>query len=163
MNKEGKLYAPTGAGIIATSDFVPGNALFSTVILEPDGTYIPDYDGETEMCWDGQYTDELDGRPTYVDDNGEQWPESFLIFVPDGSPLPPFDPDYKRPEAEEPKATTVEETLKECAARLAQAGLILQNLYKEGDPEWIVMRMCFFARDRANITVDRLGQKPEWS
>lgn len=80
------LIAPNGKLIIATADFVPGNAQIADVTRKPDGSLEIDFAGETELCWNGQYTAttrrKINGKwksvDLYVDEDGNQWPENEL-------------------------------------------------------------------------------------
>ena len=74
----GQLYAPNGQRIIATKDWIPGNALIDGATQNPDGTFDLIWNGETKICWDGQYTEEYRGRRIFLDEAGNEWPEHRL-------------------------------------------------------------------------------------
>ena len=77
------LFSPTGARIIGTSETVPGCALVQEVRLMDDGSLDVEYEGETEVFWDGQMNDRRDGERVWQDDNGKTWRESELFRVTD--------------------------------------------------------------------------------
>lgn len=79
----GQWYAPNGKKIVASADLVPGNALIAAVTQRSDGTIEIDWDGETRMAWDGQFTDEIDGRRIFLDEAGNEWREDQLVVKPD--------------------------------------------------------------------------------
>lgn len=61
--------SPTGALIIGTKEIVPGIALINGI--SEDGE--PEYDGETDVDWNGQTSVLRDGKPLFVDENEEEW------------------------------------------------------------------------------------------
>ena len=79
-----KAIAPNGSPIIGTADLVPGNALIAgcSWFQDEDGNLAFEWKGETEMCWDGQYTrtDER-GKTVYVAEDGTEWPEDQIKLV----------------------------------------------------------------------------------
>jgi hypothetical protein len=90
-----QLYAPNGRRIIASKDWIPGNALITSVTREPDGTLDITWDGETRMCWDGQHTEEWAGKRIFLDDQGNEWREDQLTL---GQETPPPTPPGGTPE-----------------------------------------------------------------
>ena len=74
----GQLYAPNGKRIIASKDWVPGNALIASATRNPDGTLEIEWAGETRICWDGQYTEERRNQRVFVDEDGNEWLEKRL-------------------------------------------------------------------------------------
>lgn len=77
----GQLYAPNGKRIVASSDLVPGNALIAGATRNPDGTFEIEWDGETKMCWGGQYTEMHRRQRVFIDEDGSQWLEKKLTLA----------------------------------------------------------------------------------
>lgn len=77
----GQLYAPNGRRIVAAKDWVPGNALIAGAQRNPDGTFEIEWEGETKMCWDGQYTEKRRGRRVFLDEEANQWLEHQLVLA----------------------------------------------------------------------------------
>lgn len=77
MKTDRRLIAPTGAEIIGTLERIPGVALLQSAPTELNKE--PDYSGTTDMNWDGQQTEELNGEILWIDENGQCWPTSLLI------------------------------------------------------------------------------------
>jgi hypothetical protein len=71
--------SPTGAEIIGTSDAVLCTANITDI--EEDGT--PVYSGETDVDWDSQTTKERDGKPLFIDDDGQEWTFDQLTWEED--------------------------------------------------------------------------------
>jgi hypothetical protein len=70
--------SPTGAEIIATLETTPCTCGISGI--NADGT--PVYDGSgSSMLWDEQTPIRHDGKPLFVDENGEQWTFDQLVPV----------------------------------------------------------------------------------
>lgn len=80
------LYAPNGQRITAAKDWVPGNALILGATRNPDGTLEIEWDGETKLCWDGQYTERHGDQRIFLDEDANEWRENQLTL---GSE-PPF-------------------------------------------------------------------------
>jgi hypothetical protein len=80
-----KAISPTGALIVGSADWVPGNALIEERSWKrlPDGSLDFEWVGETVLCWDGQYTKERDGKDLYVDEDGEEWTADEVRLVED--------------------------------------------------------------------------------
>jgi hypothetical protein len=77
-----KAFAPTGAPIIGTSDFVPACALAEVFKDSPDGELQVEFEGESKLYWDGQTQNTDDqGRELYQDDDGGEWAEEDLVFL----------------------------------------------------------------------------------
>lgn len=70
-----QLYAPNGRRIAASKDWIPGNALIASATRAPDGTLEIEWEGETKLCWDGQYTEQLGERRIFLDDANNEWCE----------------------------------------------------------------------------------------
>ncbi len=78
MNKHA--YSPEGVRIIGTDDLIPGCAL-GNVYLSSEGAIAIDYEGETKVHWDGQYTRRsADGQPLFQCINRDVWPATRLIW-----------------------------------------------------------------------------------
>ncbi len=94
-----KAISPTGAPIVGSSDWVPGNALIEERSWKrlPDGSVDFEWVGETVLCWDGQYTNERDGEDLYVDEDGEEWTADEIRLVEDD-----YDPEPDRSAATDP-------------------------------------------------------------
>lgn len=78
-----KAFSPTGSPIVATSDLVPANAMIAedSFSREADGSLAFEYDGTgSKMCWDGQYTQEIDGKALFVAEDGTEWREDELVL-----------------------------------------------------------------------------------
>jgi hypothetical protein len=75
-----QLYAPTGRRITASKDWIPGNALVARVVRATDGTLDIEWEGETKICWDGQYTETMGDRRIFLDEAGNEWPEDQLTL-----------------------------------------------------------------------------------
>lgn len=75
-----KVTSPTGKAIIGTYEMIPGVALVREFRVHPDGTVEYEYEGETDVLWDGQYTSMVNGIPCYVDEDMDVWPESRILF-----------------------------------------------------------------------------------
>jgi hypothetical protein len=60
---------------------IPGVAL---LLFDEDGS--AEYQGETDVCWDGQQTvGDKDGRATLVCPDGHEWPAAMDDADPDDS------------------------------------------------------------------------------
>jgi len=67
------LFSPTGTLIVGTFDLVPSVARVSAWTVEDD-KLVPDYTGDTECYWDGQWTESADDGVILVQDgNGDRW------------------------------------------------------------------------------------------
>lgn len=72
------LYTPNGKRIVAAKDWIPGNALILSATRNPDGTFEIEWEGETKICWNGQYTERLGGQRIFLDDDANEWRENEL-------------------------------------------------------------------------------------
>ncbi|MDB6095553.1 MAG: hypothetical protein JWM32_3115 [Verrucomicrobia bacterium] len=81
VREPGQLYAPNGKQIIATKDWIPGNALIQGATRAADGSLEIEWAGETKVCWDGQYTEQVNGRMTYLDEDANEWREDQLTLA----------------------------------------------------------------------------------
>lgn len=89
MTKQFKAFAPDGAEIIATLDRIYGHALIDSFELDEYGNHSPIYTGQTNVIWDSQAVEEIDGQSIYVDENWQEWPENKLVFKPTAPPRIP--------------------------------------------------------------------------
>src|SRR5260370_5016375 len=82
-----------GALSFGSADWVPGNAFIEERSWKrlPDGSLDFEWVGETVLCWDGQYTNERDGKDLYVDEDGEEWTADEIRLVEDD-----YDPEVDR-------------------------------------------------------------------
>lgn len=76
-----QLHAPGGKHIVVRSDLVPGNAFIASATRNPDGTFEIEWEGETKMCWGGQYTETHRGQRVFIDEDGNQWLEKKLTLA----------------------------------------------------------------------------------
>lgn len=72
-----RAFSPDGHRIIGTSDLIPGTAL-GTVTKDADGNIVIEWEGETKIHWDAQYTERSNMETVYVNEIGENWVESAL-------------------------------------------------------------------------------------
>lgn len=81
----GKLYAPNGAEITGTLEIVEGRAGIDSVTVDESGVFGIEYDGDTEIFWNAQRTQEdaLTGERLFLDDDGTIWRESELVLKED--------------------------------------------------------------------------------
>jgi hypothetical protein len=71
-----KAYSPNGDEIIGTLELIFGVAKINGATKdEHDGIQI-DYAGDTEILWDSQQTEEINGERIYVCEAGKEWKES---------------------------------------------------------------------------------------
>lgn len=62
IHRAGQLNAPNGRRIIATKDWLPGDALIDGATRHPDGALELGWTGDTQICRDGQSTEMSRGR-----------------------------------------------------------------------------------------------------
>lgn len=77
---EPDLMSPTGHEIQGTSEMIPGAA--TVAFFEPDAENPHGYEHDgngTKMFWDGSVTQEIDGVPMFVDNDGTDWLRHHLI------------------------------------------------------------------------------------
>jgi hypothetical protein len=91
-----KLFAPDGAEVAATADWVPANAMLAPdgVTLAPDGALALDFH-DLRPAWDGVVTETEDGFPVYLTVAGVRVREDALVLrridgdgAPVGAPVP---------------------------------------------------------------------------
>jgi predicted transcriptional regulator len=80
-----KLQSPTGKDIVGTDERIPGTAQIINSGIEAqqsvDGQYDIDYEGTTDVGWDGQETRTACGQRIFVDSDGGLWLERELVLV----------------------------------------------------------------------------------
>jgi hypothetical protein len=82
------LKAPNGKLIIGTLEDIPGcvayiNGLADTQTVK--GEFDIEYEGTTEVNWDGQSTRRQNGVRIFVDEGGTEWLETELTVKDDGN------------------------------------------------------------------------------
>ena len=82
-------YAPNGKRIIGTLEEIQGCAYAEFYTLGEDGKPSPEYQGETKVYWDGQVPVVRDDQLVFLDQNGSEWLESQITFVPAPQPQMP--------------------------------------------------------------------------
>ena len=55
-----------------------GNALIRGATLDPDGTLEIEWSGDTQLCWDGQHTEEYRWQRIFLDQDAREWREKQL-------------------------------------------------------------------------------------
>jgi hypothetical protein len=84
-----KLIAPNGRAIVSTDELLPGQAIIGDVIGgNPEDGFKIDYEGTTNVDWDGQETRRACGQRIFVDANGGLWLERELKLAGDAGPAP---------------------------------------------------------------------------
>mgnify|MGYP001600197707 CR=1 FL=1 len=63
-----KAISPTGSPIIGTADMVPANALAFNFERTSDGSLTLEWAGQSDMCWNGQYTKQTGGAEYAAED-----------------------------------------------------------------------------------------------
>lgn len=71
-----KPFTKDGRELLGTLELVEGCSYVEGV--EDDGTI--EYSGETKMFWDGQKTVERDGERVWLDEEGEEFLESEIVW-----------------------------------------------------------------------------------
>ena len=79
----GQFRTPTGKELTGTWELINCVARTMGVTRRPDGTFEPEYEGETDVDWDSQEPICDKGRRLWVDEDGRNWNEANLIFIPD--------------------------------------------------------------------------------
>lgn len=81
--KAGQLVTLEGAEITGTAETIPATAIALSATRREDGTLEVQYEGQTDVDWDGQKTLKTpNGQRLYVTDSGEWVPESHVMLVP---------------------------------------------------------------------------------
>lgn len=75
-----KVFAPDGAEVAATADWIPANAMLSadSVTLDPDGGLALDFN-DLRPAWDGVVTETEDGFTVYLTADGTRVREDRLV------------------------------------------------------------------------------------
>ena len=78
----------TGAAITGTLEQMDGKALTTEDSFSRDdtGKLVFDYEGETEIYWNGQETQSRDGKTIFIDDDGEEVLETEVELTDDEEP-----------------------------------------------------------------------------
>lgn len=73
---------PNGETIAGTYEALTGASVLNGIIVREDGALVPEYDGTTNVHWNGQCTKYSAGERLYVDDEGAVFRESQLVLIP---------------------------------------------------------------------------------
>ena len=74
------LTTPNGTRLQGTLDMIPGIALVDPDDpMDADGT--PNYFGGTEVDWNGQTQQHVNGDKLWVDEDGSTWKQSELVWT----------------------------------------------------------------------------------
>ena len=82
-------FSPTGGEIIGTLEHMHGVALASDYTRAGDGKISFEYDGGTDVNWDGQETVDRDGNRVFVDESGDEWTEDEIRLEGEAQPPEP--------------------------------------------------------------------------
>lgn len=91
MSNDYDAFAPNGTAIVGTLEVLNGCADLACFVELADGSMEPCYTDYTHVYWDGQRTVQRDGETVYVDDNGNEWLASQVIFKRRPEPEPKAD------------------------------------------------------------------------
>ena len=81
----GNLYAPNGVKITGTRELVPAtSAIEDGSVVKTEAGYGFQFVGQTDLDWDNQTTEVINGQQIYVDEDGEEWPEDQLEYRENG-------------------------------------------------------------------------------
>lgn len=77
----------TGAAVVRSLERLSGTAVIAddTFVRNPDGSLDYDYEGTTDVHWNGQLTVTRGKDRVFIDDNGDEVLESELELVDDPS------------------------------------------------------------------------------
>ena len=77
------LISPEGTRIIGTLERLSGRAEIvpDSFRANPQGGFTFEYEGTTEVFWDGQETDVRDGERVFLDEEGNEFTENTLRLV----------------------------------------------------------------------------------
>ena len=89
--------------ISGTLDQVPAVAVVDGASLDADGRIDVDFAGGSNVDWDGQATVTRAGERIFIDENGEEVPETDIVLRRDGTviclpwrpPAPPLEPSIE--------------------------------------------------------------------
>ncbi len=74
--------SPKGTRILGTLEELTARAEIASFTRGPDGKIEWDYEGDTEVFWDGQMTvKDKQGREIFLDANGDEWALDQLTLV----------------------------------------------------------------------------------
>jgi len=81
------LLSPEGTRIIGTLEKLSGRAeiVLDSFRANPQGGFTFEYEGTTEVFWDGQETEVWDGERVFLDEQGNEFTENTLRLVPEDS------------------------------------------------------------------------------
>ena len=81
------LISPEGTRIIGTLERLSGRAeiALDSFRANPQGGFTFEYEGTTEVFWDGQETEVWDGERVFLDEEGNEFTENTLRLVPEDS------------------------------------------------------------------------------
>jgi hypothetical protein len=81
------LISPEGTRIIGTLERLSGRAEIvpDSFRANPQGGFTFEYEGTTEVFWDGQETEVQDGERVFLDEEGNEFTENTLRLVPEDS------------------------------------------------------------------------------
>ena len=81
------LISPEGTRIIGTLERLTGRAeiVLDSFRANPQGGFTFEYEGTTEVFWDGQETEVRDDERVFLDEDGSEFTENTLRLVPEDS------------------------------------------------------------------------------
>ena len=81
------LISPEGTRIIGTLETLSGRAEIvpDSFRANPQGGFTFEYEGTTEVFWDGQETEVRDDERVFLDEDGSEFTENTLRLVPEDS------------------------------------------------------------------------------
>jgi hypothetical protein len=74
------VYSPSGWPVLGTEETIP--AVGQVIFRLEEGELDWEFNGSTDIRWDGQVTGKEDGEVVFVDKAGERWKESELVTDP---------------------------------------------------------------------------------
>ena len=85
MTKRYIVTSPTGSRITAEMDTIIGRASIDHFTKDDNGTLEPEFAGWTEVIWDSQMPELVDGQRQFIDENCDTWLEDQLTIIEDTS------------------------------------------------------------------------------
>lgn len=85
MTKRYIVTSPTGSLICAEVDTIIGHASIDYFTKNDDGTLEPEFAGWTEVIWDSQAPDLVNGQRRFIDAYCDEWSEDQLTIIEDTS------------------------------------------------------------------------------
>ena len=85
MTKRYIVTSPTGSRITAEMDTIIGHAHIDCFTKDDDGTLKPEWAGWTEVMWDSQVPELVNGQRRFIDENCDFWSEDQLTIIEDTS------------------------------------------------------------------------------